>query len=215
MDFGKVGKLWDAGIQSMRSSRIFTLVLSWSRHMYVEFVFDQKAETWLECHRHAFEFFGAVSGRLKIDNLKAGIIQACFDDPQVQRAYAECAEHYGFRIDPCRPRKPQHKGKVERGAMSYVKSSFVPLLPDGCTQARPMPGAGMVNDDGGEREHGTTGWRRWYGLTKRKGICSHCPIRPLKRRLENDKAVRDCHVALEKSYYSAPFRLLGSPCKCV
>jgi hypothetical protein len=33
----------------------------------------------------------------------------------VQRAYAECAEGYGFKIDPCPPRDPQKKGIVESG----------------------------------------------------------------------------------------------------
>ena len=41
--------------------------------------------------------------------------QACIHDPLVQRAYAECAEGYGFKIDPCPPRDPQKKGIVEAG----------------------------------------------------------------------------------------------------
>jgi len=32
-----------------------------SRHQYVEFVFDQTVMTWLGCHRRAFEWFAAVS----------------------------------------------------------------------------------------------------------------------------------------------------------
>ncbi len=56
-----------------------------------------------------------------VDNLKAAIVKACFDDPVVQQAYRECAEHYGFLIAPCRPATPQHKGKVEQGGVHYVK----------------------------------------------------------------------------------------------
>jgi len=91
------------------------MTLSWSRHQYVEFVWDQTVETWLTLHRHAFAYFGGVPKRIKLDNLKAAITKACIDDPQVQQAYRECAEHYGFLIDPCRPRTPEHKGKVESG----------------------------------------------------------------------------------------------------
>jgi transposase len=211
VDFGKAGKLWDPRTQKMRTSWIFAMVLSWSRHMYVEFVFDQKVETWLECHRRAFEFFGAVPGRLKIDNLKAGIIKACYDDPQVQRAYAECAVHYGFRIDPCRPRKPQHKGKVERGAISYVKGSFVPLLPDGCTQAKAneMVQAWLMTT-AGEREHGTTRVAPLERFDEEKSHLQPLPDTPFEAAVwKMTKLGRDCHVTFEKSYYSAPFRLVG------
>jgi hypothetical protein len=32
--------------------------------MYSEVVFDQRVETWLLCHRHAFESWQDVSGRV-------------------------------------------------------------------------------------------------------------------------------------------------------
>ena len=38
-------------------------------------------------------------GALIIDNAKCAIVKACIYDPVVQRAYAECAEGYGFKID--------------------------------------------------------------------------------------------------------------------
>ena len=34
-----------------------------------------------------------VPHRVVRDHLKAGIVKACFDDPQVQRSDRECAEH--------------------------------------------------------------------------------------------------------------------------
>jgi hypothetical protein len=36
-------------------------------------------------------------------------VKACAHDPLVQRAYAECAEGYGFKIDACPPHDPQKK----------------------------------------------------------------------------------------------------------
>jgi len=61
-------------------------VLAWSRHTYAEIVFDQRVETWLLCHRHAFEFFGGVPARVVPDNLKAAIVRASLHEPQAQRA---------------------------------------------------------------------------------------------------------------------------------
>ena len=125
VDFGYAGKMLDPATDKLRKTWAFVMTLSWSRHQYVEFVFDQKVATWLLCHRHAFEFFGGVPQRVVIDNLKAGITRASWDDPLVQYAYAECAEHYGFLISPNRPRTPQHKGKVEQGGVHYVKRNFL------------------------------------------------------------------------------------------
>ncbi len=65
-------------------------------------------------------------GRIIIDNAKCAITRACIYDPQVQRAYAQCAEGYGFKIDACPPRQPQKKGRVESG-IKYLKHSFTPL----------------------------------------------------------------------------------------
>jgi transposase len=95
-------------------------------HRFVEFVFDQTVPTWLALRERALVFFGGVPSRLVIDNLKAGITRAAWDDPEVQAAYRECAEHYGFLIAPCRPRTPEHKGK----------SDILSLLPSHCTPFR-------------------------------------------------------------------------------
>jgi transposase len=61
-----------------------------------------------------------------IDNAKCAITKACAQDPTVQRAYAECAEGYGFKIDPCPPHDPQKKGIVESG-VKYLKGNFLAL----------------------------------------------------------------------------------------
>ena len=92
-----------------RRTWVFVMTLANSRHQYVEFVWDQTVATWLGCHRRAFEWFAGVPRRVIIDNAKCAITRACTQDPTVQRAYAECAEGYGFKIDPCPPHDPQKK----------------------------------------------------------------------------------------------------------
>jgi transposase len=54
-----------------------------------------------------------VSKFLVPDNTKVAVIKACRYDPQVNRTYAEMADHYGIGILPARPRKPRDKAKVE------------------------------------------------------------------------------------------------------
>jgi transposase len=214
VDFGFAGRMWDRATQKVRRAWFFVMTLSWSRHQYVRFVFDQKVATWLDCHRRAFESFGGVPGRIVPDNLKAAILKATVDDPQVQRAYRECAEHYGFMIAPCKPRKPEHKGKVERG-VQYVKGSFL--------RGRPYADAQhdiqLANDDvtvwvntiAGQRIHGTTRQKPLQRFTEGERYA----LRPLPDQpyevacFKQTKLGRDSHIVWDHAHYSAPYRLLG------
>jgi transposase len=42
---------------------VFIATLGWSRATYVEFVSDERLETLLGCHEHAFYFFGVIPAR--------------------------------------------------------------------------------------------------------------------------------------------------------
>ena len=192
-----------------RRTWAFVMTLAHSRHQYVEFVWDQTVATWLGCHRRAFEWFDGVPERLIIDNAKCAIVKACSHDPLVQRAYAECAEGYGFRIDACPPHDPQKKGIVEAG-VKYVKGNFLPTrtfrdLADLNAQARRW-----VLEEAGRRKHGTT---------LEQPLVLFALERPLMRRLPDVtpdlgtwhrvSVHRDCHVQHDRCYYSAPFTLVG------
>ena len=209
VDFGYAGKMIDPTTEQLRRSWAFVMTLSYSRHQYVEFVFDQKVGTWLECHRHAFEFFGGVPQRVVIDNLKAAIIRACWDDPQVQQSYRECAEHYGFLISPNRPRTPQHKGKVEQG-VHYVKRNFLGgREPTSITQANREVRAWCLAT-AGERLHGTTKEQPLARFEREREHLQSLPHTPYDQgEWKRLKLHRDCHVIFQGAYYSAPFTHIG------
>jgi len=211
VDFGYAGRMIDPETGELRKTWAFVLTLSWSRHQYVEFVFDQKVGTWLLLHCHAFEFLGGVPERLVIDNLKAAIVRACWDDPEVQYAYRECAEHYGFLISPCRPKTPKHKGKVEQGGVHYVKRNFLGgREPTAITRAN-QDVLHWVNTTAGLRVHGTT---KEQPLVRFEEV-EQAHLKPMpgtRYDLATWKVVklhRDCHVTFDQAYYSAPFRLIG------
>ncbi len=214
VDFGEVRALFDPVTQTVRRTWAFTMVLAWSRHLFVEFVFDQSLTTWLLCHQHAFEFFGGVPKRIVLDNLKAAILKAYTrdHDAEVTRAYAECAEHYGFLIDPCLPAHPRHKGKVERGGVRYVQQSLTPLLePNTPLTEANIQARQWVLAKAGLRIHGTT---HQVPLTRFAQTEQHALL-PLPRTAYDPaiwkevKLHRDGHVVFEKAFYSAPCRLVG------
>lgn len=211
VDFGYAGYLLDPVTGKPRRAWAFVMTLSWSRHQYVEFVWDQKVETWLKCHQHGFEYFGGVPERVVIDNLKAAIVKAIRDDPAVQASYQECALHYGFRIAPCRVRTPRHKGKVEQGGVHYVKRNFL--------GGRERTSLSQANADvlvwcqttAGLRRHGTTKEQplQRFEQTERDRLQS-LPESPYELAVWKQLTLnRDCYVEFEQSYYSAPHRLIG------
>ena len=126
VDFGYAGYRLDPATGQRRKAWVFVLVLGHSRHMYVEYVFDQKASTWVRAHIHAFKELGGVPAEVVPDNLKAAVLKAAFsssEDTTLNRSYRELARHYGFKIAPTPPRAPKKKGKVE-SSVKYVNNNF-------------------------------------------------------------------------------------------
>jgi transposase len=192
-----------------RRTWAFVMTLCSSRHQYVEFVWDQTVATWLGCHRRAFEWFAGVPARLIIDNAKCAITKACAKDPLVQRAYAECAEGYGFKIDACPPHDPQKKGIVEAG-VKYLKGNFLPTrsfrdLADLNAQAR-----AWLLDEAGVRVHGTTRAKPLALFELERVHLKPLPaVAPDLGTWHRVAVHRDCHVQFERVLYSAPFTLAG------
>jgi len=211
VDFGYGGLTIDPTTGKLRKTWVFVLLLSFSRHEYAELVFDQRVETWLLCHRHAFESFGGVPARITPDNLKAAILTASFTDPVVQRSYRECAEHYGFLIDPNPPRSPHLKGKVEQGGVHYVKRNFLAgRTPQPITELNQALRV-WLEQIAGQRIHGTIRQRpleRFH--TIEAPTLLPLPPTPYDPAVWKQVTVyRDCYVTFEQSYYSAPYRLVG------
>jgi transposase len=210
VDFGYAGRMTDPPTGELRRAWAFVMTLAWSRHQYVEFVFDQKVETWLRLHRNALAWFGGVPRRIVVDNLKAAIVRATWDDPEVQQSYRECAEHYGFLIAPCRPYTPQHKGKVEQGGVHYVKRNFLGgRQPTMLTQAN-RDVLVWCNTTAGLRTHGTT---KEQPLVRFQQV-EQARLQPLPDT-PYDLAIwkkvtlgRDCYANFDHAYYSAPHRLV-------
>jgi transposase len=208
VDFGAGPMLADASGQ-IRRTWAFVMTLCFSRHQYVEFVFDQTVATWLGCHRRAFEWFVGIPERVIIDNAKCAIIKACQNDPEVQRSYADCAEGYRFKIDPCPPHDPQKKGIVESG-VKYVKGNFLPLktfrdLADLNAQARRW-----VLEEAGVRRHGTTGEAPIIRFELERTMLRALPgVAPDLGVWSQVSVHRDCHVQFDQAYYSVSWTLVG------
>lgn len=205
VDFGKGPNLMDADTGEYFKTWVFVMTLAWSRHMYAEIVPDQKVTTWIGCHRRAFEFFGGVPSKIRIDNLKSAITKACYYEPTVQRTYEDLALQYCFKIDPCPVETPEQKGRVESG-VKYIKNSFLPLrnirnMADGNQQL-----IQWIIKNAGNRIHGTTREKPLIRFEEtEKGFLKSLPAIAFDLAVWTKcKLHGDCHINLEKCFYSAP-----------
>jgi len=210
VDFGSAGLQWDGANGRQRRAWVFVMTLSWSRHQYVEFVFDQKIETFLACHERAFAWFGGVVERVVIDNLKAGVIKPDLHDVVLGEPYRRLAQHYGFVISPNRPATPRHKGKVESG-VHYVKRNFLAGQTFADLESMNERVRRWVLETAGLRRHGTT-QQAPLGRFEKTERAALAPLPDEAFDLVatySAKVHRDCHVVVDRRYYSVPARLVG------
>jgi len=212
VDFGAGPLMTDVHTGEIFKTWFFVMTLAWSRHQYAEFVPDQTVATWLGCHRRAFEAFSGAPSRIIIDNAKCAITKACYYEPEVQRAYAECAEGYGFKIDACPPRDPQKKGIVESG-VKYIKRGFLPLREfRGLADANRQLQAWVMNE-AGNRVHGTTREAplQRFAEVEKSLLIALPDVPPELAVWARVKVHRDAHIQFQRGYYSVPFKLAGQP----
>ncbi len=188
---------------------VLRAVLSYSRKGYSEAVLRQDTETFLRCLENALRHFGGVPQVLNVDNLKAAVLKADWYDPELNPKLQEFCRHYGIDPMPCRPYRPQHKGKVERG-VGYVKSnalkglSFKSLADENAFLAH---WEAHVAD---KRIHGTTCQQVAARFEQERPHLQPLPADLFPAYQEARRSVnRDSFVEVAKAYYEAPPEYMG------
>ena len=99
------------------STQLFVVVWGASNYTYVESTLSQTLPDWIGSHVRSLEYFGCVPHILVPDNLKSGVNEASYYEPEINPTYADMAEHYGCAVIPTRPAHPRDKAKVETGVL--------------------------------------------------------------------------------------------------
>jgi len=212
VDFGYVGRLYDAGTGQLRKAWAFVMVLGYSRRMVVRICFDQKIETWLRVHVEAFAELGGVPATIVPDNLKAAVVRAAFGvdgAASLNRSYRELARHHGTKIDPAPIYAPKKKGKVESG-VKYVKGNFFPGREGADADETKRELQRWVEEIANKRIHGTTHRRPMdqFADEERQALL---PIPERRYELivwHKARVHQDSHVVFDKRLYSVPWRLI-------
>jgi transposase len=192
---GKTVKLW-----------VFCMQLSYSRHAFYQIVTNQTTATFIQCHTHAFEFFTGVPKTVKIDNLKAAVLEANFYEPVIQEQYSQFLSHYGSAPITARIRRGQDKGKVESG-IKYVKNNFLKGLGHRDYYRAIEEIRAWNVEICNKRVHGTT--RKVpleVFLQKEKGELKPLPQERFEiYKIEKRRIKPNGHFSFQLNYYSAPY----------
>lgn len=109
------------------NAEIFVAILPASQMIYAEASLSQDQESFMRSNERAIRYYGGVPTAIVPDNLKSGVITPSIYEPELNRLYADFAEHYRTTIIPARSGKPKDKAPVENAVKIVYQRIFAPL----------------------------------------------------------------------------------------
>ena len=192
-------------------TQFFLGVLPFSSYFFGEFVLDQKLSTFIGVQSRMFAYFGGVTPYVVVDNLKSGVNKADLYDPDVNPTYCDFANHMGFAVLPARPRKPRDKGSgethigvVQRGFFQEVRNRVFYSLPELNQTLRDY--LQRLNHEV-MKDYGVSRLQRFEEEKKQLKPLPTSPFELSEWRAA--KVHPDCHIQVEKNFYSLPFLYVG------
>jgi transposase len=210
VDYERLGRWTDPRTGKRHVVYGFVMTLVSSRLHFVDVVLGCDQASWVASHVAAFEFFGGVPREIRLDNLKTGVLRADIYDPQLNRAYAELAQHYVVLLDPCRAGKPKDKPCVER-AVPYVRDSFWRGRDFGTVVEMKEGARRWCGGVSAARSHGTLPGTvgEVFASLERPALLD-LPEQPFEIAHWAVATLHpDCHVQVSGHFYSAPWRHVG------
>lgn len=122
IDWAYVGDAAVAG--GKRPLWLFVIVLSWSRAMWGELVYDLSAPSVARSLVRAANAFGGVTRQWLFDNPKSVVLERTAEVARFHPLLVEMSGHYRVQLRLCAPRKAWEKGRVER-AIRFVRERFL------------------------------------------------------------------------------------------
>lgn len=104
---------------------VFVAVLPYSQYIYAEGMLSTKEPQWIAVNNNALAYFGGVPALVVCDNCKqAVIVNKDWIEPELNKDYAEWAEHNSTVILPAKVKKPKFKSSVENAVGNLEKGLF-------------------------------------------------------------------------------------------
>ena len=210
VDFGRLGYMFDKVLNRMRALYALVITLVFSRYQYVHVTRKQDLPSLIGGIEEAWEFFGGVTRRLIIDNMKAAVVKSDRYEPVFNRIFLEYSQYQGFIIDPAVARHPQGKATVER-QIQYVRENFFKGEDFLGREHAQREAVKWCMDVAGMRIHGTTRKRPKIVFEEQEKALL-LPLRPERFDVPKWSSVTvhpDHHVRFSNALYSLPTEYIG------
>lgn len=209
---GDTVPVYNSATGAQSAAYLFVAVLPCSCYVYAEACDDMKTENWLNCHVHAFNYFGGVARLLIPDNCKTATVSNTRYETVLNRSYQELAEYYGTAIVPARVRKPQDKSAAE-ASVRLVETWIIAALRDmkffSLRELNEAVAEKLEELNNREfKQH--TGTRRSAYLEEEQAYMLPLPTAPFEAAVWSAaKVPNDYLVSDGRNKYSVPYNLIG------
>lgn len=219
IDFtGKKLHIVDRDSGEIISKEVYIAVLGFSGLTYVEALHTQKKEEFISATENALHYFGGVPRALVPDNLKSAVSKADKYEADLNESFADFANHYNVAVVPARPAKPKDKPIVENMVRIVYTRIFAPLRNRTFFSLAELNYAirellELHNDQLLQKEP----------LSRRSKFTLHeapllSPLPADRYQIKHYKkatVMKNCHIQLDKHYYSVPFRFIGKQVRVI
>ena len=211
---GPTMRLIDPATGEVSKVYLFVACLPFSRMSYVEATLDTKQNTWLNCHVHAFEYFGGATPCIVPDNLKTAVKRHPKEgEVEINDAYREMAAHYGAAVMPARVKRPKDKPNVENEVWQVATEVIAALRDAVFTDINLLRSAVAEkleehNDRPFSKREGT---RREVFAEEEQALLQPLPALPYEvcEWVYGRKVQKNCHVAYRYNFYSVSHLIVG------
>ena len=194
---------------STETVHAFSMILGFSRAMYVEYVERCTLESFMDCHANAFRYLGGVPAEILYDNMKNVVLDRQRGAVRFNFEFQHFAHHYGFTPRACPPYSPWVKGKVER-PMDYLRERFWRGYTFTSATALNRDVRRWLDETANRRIHGTHHQPvvdRWL---QERSLLGTLPPADYDTSLKvYRKVYKDCQISYNANHYLVPHHLVG------
>ena len=184
---------------------VFVAILPYSQFIYAEGMVSTKEPQWIAVNNNALRYFGGVPALVVCDNCKQAVIaNKDWISPELNKDYAEWAEHNHTVILPAKVKKPKYKSSVENAVGILEKGFFHDMEEmdyfslEQFNRDLWLHLEALNNAPFSKKPHN----RRYYWEEERKELMPlpPAPYEYMERRMA--KVSSDYHVRFDNAYYS-------------
>ena len=206
VDFGEFHVQLPDG--SVKKLYLFSMILGYSRKIYTEFIEQCDLPHFLDCHIHAFDYFGGIPEQILYDRMKNVYIGRFAGKDRFNTTLVGFSLHYGFTPKVAPAYAAWVKGKVER-PYTFIREGFWRGYNYVDTAGANRDLAVWITQKD-ERIHGTTHEKVSTRFSREQPCLNSRPMLYFDTSYRVYRTVyKDCTVRFEGNAYVLPHSLVG------